>query len=235
MLEPSKPIPSSNRSAVSSAAGTEKCCHNPGTSTNLKSTISTLFFLTKSKVSLAAIFFLASYLFCSLQKFLLLVISQPLPDTADLFGRLPCHGLNMLNSIRPLFPCADAYDFFDIGYEDLSVPNLARSSAIGDDFNNDLCSLVIGHQNLNLHFRQKIHRILRPSIHFCVSLLAPKSFDLFYGHSLNTRLGQRFLHFVELKGLDNRFHHLHGRTSLVICFNLCKADANKFAKKYPRC
>src|SRR5215831_18788302 len=55
MLEPSKPMPSSNRSAVSSPAGIEKCCHSPGTSTNLKSTISTLFFFTKSNTSLTAI------------------------------------------------------------------------------------------------------------------------------------------------------------------------------------
>src|SRR5437867_11486922 len=61
MLEPSKPIPSSKRSAVSSAAGIEKCCHSPCTSTNLKSTISTLFFLTKSKASLTAMLFALSF------------------------------------------------------------------------------------------------------------------------------------------------------------------------------
>src|ERR687892_2467685 len=61
MLEPSKPIPSSNNSAVSSPPGIEKCCHNPGTSTNLKSTISTLFFFTKSNASLTAIELLLSF------------------------------------------------------------------------------------------------------------------------------------------------------------------------------
>src|SRR3954469_8688606 len=56
-LEPSKPMPFSNRSSVSSTAGIEKWCHSPGMSTNLKSTISTLFFFDNSKTSFTAIFF----------------------------------------------------------------------------------------------------------------------------------------------------------------------------------
>src|SRR5579864_2802951 len=39
MLEPSKPIPSVNRSSERSFTGIEKCCHTPGRSTNRKSTI----------------------------------------------------------------------------------------------------------------------------------------------------------------------------------------------------
>jgi hypothetical protein len=38
------------RRITSSATGIEDYCHDPGTSTNLKSTISTLFFLTKSNI-----------------------------------------------------------------------------------------------------------------------------------------------------------------------------------------
>src|SRR5919201_6584395 len=39
MLEPSKPMPSSNRPLVSSCTGIEKCCQVPIRSTNLRSTI----------------------------------------------------------------------------------------------------------------------------------------------------------------------------------------------------
>src|SRR4051794_10789591 len=39
MLDPSKPIPSSNRSSLISFAGREKCCQTPGRSTNRKSMI----------------------------------------------------------------------------------------------------------------------------------------------------------------------------------------------------
>src|ERR1041384_3893862 len=51
MLEPSKPIPSSNRSSVNSFMEMEKCCHKPGKSINLKSTISTLFSLANASTS----------------------------------------------------------------------------------------------------------------------------------------------------------------------------------------
>ena len=43
MLDPSKPRPSSKIPSVSSSTGTEKCCHSPGKSMNLKSTIIALF------------------------------------------------------------------------------------------------------------------------------------------------------------------------------------------------
>src|ERR1700756_343103 len=41
MLEPSNPMPSSNKSFVKSSTGIEKCCQTPGRSTNLRSTILT--------------------------------------------------------------------------------------------------------------------------------------------------------------------------------------------------
>src|SRR5579863_15855 len=52
MLEPSNPEPSSKSFSVNSIVGMAKCCHVPGRSMNLKSTISTLFFLTNSSNSL---------------------------------------------------------------------------------------------------------------------------------------------------------------------------------------
>jgi hypothetical protein len=42
-------------SGDNSVAGIEKCCHNPGTSINFKSTISALFFFAISKASLTDI------------------------------------------------------------------------------------------------------------------------------------------------------------------------------------
>src|SRR3989338_1094141 len=60
MDEPSKPIPSTHidlvRSSISviSEAGMEKCCHSPGRSLNLRSTICILFSLTIFMTSLAA-------------------------------------------------------------------------------------------------------------------------------------------------------------------------------------
>ena len=70
-------------------------------------------------------------------------------------------------------------------------------------------ALSSGHENLNLHLRQKIHRILSAPIELGVSLLAAESFDLFHRHSLHAGFGQRFLHLIELERLHNRFDHLH--------------------------
>src|SRR5262249_9492667 len=57
MLDPSKPIPSSKTSSPNSLAETEKCCHSPGTSQNLRSTISILLsfanFITSPAVLMA--------------------------------------------------------------------------------------------------------------------------------------------------------------------------------------
>ena len=51
MLEPSKPNPRSMFSSVTSRAGTEKCCHRPGKSMNLRSTTSTFSFSMNATIS----------------------------------------------------------------------------------------------------------------------------------------------------------------------------------------
>jgi hypothetical protein len=51
--EPSKPKPSSKEETSSSWSGTEKCCHVPGQSVNLRSTITMLFLPANSRTSVA--------------------------------------------------------------------------------------------------------------------------------------------------------------------------------------
>src|SRR5438105_8374121 len=53
MLEPSKPMPSPNRSSSSTLAGRLKCCHMPGRSTNFRSTIANFSVFTNDNTSLA--------------------------------------------------------------------------------------------------------------------------------------------------------------------------------------
>src|SRR6266849_9766881 len=62
MLEPSKPMPCAKRSSFSSEVEIEKCCHNPGKSTNLRSIISTLLALAKASTSFG--FITHGLLFC---------------------------------------------------------------------------------------------------------------------------------------------------------------------------
>src|SRR5438445_4524924 len=177
MLEPSKPIPSSKRSAVSSAAGIEKCCHSPGTSTNLKSTISTLFFFTKSNASLTAIAVFASLivLLCRV-----LIVSLHLLEAF----RAGAHVERDSNCVRPFFTGADTYNFFDVGYKDLSVADLPGPGIVSNHFN-DLHRYIVRHENLDFHLRQKIYGILSAAIKLGMALLASEPFHLFYRHSLN--------------------------------------------------
>src|SRR6266700_1216672 len=51
MLDPSNGTPSANKDSFSSCAGTLKCCHDPGRSVNLKSTILTPFSLANFTTS----------------------------------------------------------------------------------------------------------------------------------------------------------------------------------------
>src|SRR6266849_7803664 len=66
MLEPSKPMPCSKRSSFSSVVEIEKCCHNPGRSTNLRSTISTFFSLASARTSFG--FISHGLLFCLIRR-----------------------------------------------------------------------------------------------------------------------------------------------------------------------
>src|SRR5262245_7976951 len=55
MLEPSKPMPSLNRSSSKSSMGIEKCCQIPGKSMNLRSTICTPSFLASFRTSFGVV------------------------------------------------------------------------------------------------------------------------------------------------------------------------------------
>src|SRR5262245_21492365 len=55
MLEPSKPIPSLNRSSSRSSMGIEKCCQMPGRSMNRRSTICTPLSLASFRTSFGVV------------------------------------------------------------------------------------------------------------------------------------------------------------------------------------
>src|SRR5215813_9073002 len=195
MLEPSKPIPSSNRSAVNSSAGIEKCCHSPGTSTNLKSTISTLFFFTKSNASLTAMLHLPpTYQYCSLEIFSCYLTTPP-PSLRS-------------NRIFAPFAGADADNLFHRGNKNLSIADLACARSVCNNFNHLRC-FIVRYQDLDFYLRQEIDRIFGTAIKLSMALLTPEAFDFLHGHSLDTRFGECIFHLIQLKRLHNRFDHLH--------------------------
>src|SRR5262249_35462936 len=72
-------------------------------------------------------------------------------------------------------PRAYPNDFLHRSNEDLPIADFSCSRAIGDYFH-DLSRLIVGDQDLNLHLRQKVHRIFGTPIKLGVSLCRPNPF-----------------------------------------------------------
>ena len=73
-------------------------------------------------------------------------------------------------------------------------------------------ALGVVHRDLDLHFRQEVHRVFGAAIDFGLPLLAAESLDLGGGQSLHAEVRQRLADIVQLERLDdcrNQFHLLH--------------------------
>src|SRR4030095_7385249 len=131
-----------------------------------------------------------------------------------------------LDRIRSFFPGTDAYDFLNWGNKDLPVADLSRLRTVGDHFNY-LRRLVVRDKNLDLHLRQKIHRILRAAIKLGMSFLAAETFDLPDSHPLDPGFGQSFFNLIQLEWLNNRFNHHHANIPLALASSIqvgCKVE-----------
>src|SRR5437870_4019272 len=90
----------------------------------------------------------------------------------------------------------------------LAVANTAGPGGRGNQPDN-FVRQAVRDDDLHLHFRQKVHRILVASIHLSVALLAAEAPDLGHGHADDARARERLLHVVELERLDDRLDFLH--------------------------
>ena len=61
-----------------------------------------------------------------------------------------------------------------------------------------------------LIFGQEAHRILGPTVDFCVALLTPVTLDLGDSQSLHADGGQGIADLVELEGFNNGHDDFHG-------------------------
>ena len=68
---------------------------------------------------------------------------------------------------------------------------------------------LVGHDDLDLHFRHEVDDVRRPSVDLFLAARAPEAFDFGDGHSLHAHLGESVLHLVELEWLDDGFNLLH--------------------------
>ncbi|CAH1678182.1 hypothetical protein CHELA40_14531 [Chelatococcus asaccharovorans] len=79
---------------------------------------------------------------------------------------------------------------------------------LADRFNGPI-DHIVGKDDLDFHFGQKINDILGATVEFRMTLLSAEALGLYDGDALQAKILQRFLHLVELEGLDDRINSLH--------------------------
>src|SRR5476651_1580126 len=179
--EPSNITPSVNVSSSVAEAIRAVCCHLPRGSVKRKSTNFTSFSFIIARTALASIV---------APSFSLLV--DPAPRAFFSYGGVAA--LASTNSYRVL----DSRD------KDLAVADSAGVSRGPDRFHGLLDHLVLDDQ-LDLHLGQEVHDVLGAAIELGMALLAAEALGLEHSDALEADLVERVLHFIELKGLDDRF------------------------------
>ena len=92
--------------------------------------------------------------------------------------------------------------------EDLAIADAPGLGGVLNGFYGGLDS-IIGDHKLDFDLGQEINDVLRAAIQFRVTLLATKALGFENGDSGHTNFVQRFLHFVEFEGFDDRFDLFH--------------------------
>src|SRR5579871_1194628 len=159
--DPSKPKPSSNTSAVSSAIGTVKCCHVPNVSTNFASTIFTPCFFAIS-ITLFAVLMLVSRLRIRLIGYVATKKPRHSPGWRGNSNRLLARFLG-----------ADADRVLDRAHENFSVADLAVLRGF-DDRRDGRRHLRIRDDDIEFDLGQEIHGVFAAAIDFRVPLLPPE-------------------------------------------------------------
>src|SRR5262249_12414040 len=191
--EPSNIWPSAKVSSDIKDTSNVTCCHFPRGSVKRKSAYFT---------SLSLINFITS----------LAVVMERLPfhggwprRRGPVAVREDRHGSD---GVQSGFPRPDPDGFFDVGDENLAVadpPGLGGAS----DRLDGLFDHVVAEHNLDLHLGEKIDDVFGSAIKLGVAFLPAKALGLGHGDALQPDLLQRFLHLVELEGLDHRLDFLH--------------------------
>ena len=85
-------------------------------------------------------------------------------------------------------------------------------------------TVVVAEHDLDLHLGQEVDDVFGAAIELGVALLAAEALGLGDGDALQADFLKRFLHFVELERLDDRFDLFHVNTGL---------HCRKFWVKFP--
>src|SRR5438093_593817 len=119
----------------------------------------------------------------------------------------PSPSVNSNRHLADFFRSA-AHCLFPRKHEHLSVADFARFRCSDHHVH---CSVhhIGRHHHFDFYLREKIHRVLAPSVDFGVSLLPAKPFDLGDSHPFDAKLGQRFFHLFELERFNDGFQFFH--------------------------
>src|SRR6056297_2460074 len=127
---------------------------------------------------------------------------------------------NGLERVRAVLAGADADRLFDGADENLAV----------DDRLYGGIDLIVVEHDVDLHLGQEVHHIFGPAIEFGMALLTAEPLDLDNRKALNASFLQRFLHLVELEGLDDRFDLFHRRGPPRLSFRNVQTTSQRGAQ-----
>src|SRR5271165_1508112 len=200
--EPSKPRPSANASSSMSVWSKVTCCHLPRGSVKRRSTYLTSLSLIALRTSLAV------FIVCLSSRLSFARLSLDCPPVAGAAGNPLNNWLTPLDRVCARLPGADADGFLDMRYKYLAIADAPGLGGVADRLDRGGKDLV-SDDDLDLHLRQKVDDVFRPAIEFRMALLPAKPLGLDNRDSLNSRLLQGFLHFIELEWLDDRLDLFH--------------------------
>ena len=120
-------------------------------------------------------------------------------------------GLSCLVELKCLaasFTGANSDGFFNGTDKNFAVPDFPGFCRIANGFSGSSHRLI-GHNNFQFNFRQKIHRILTATVDLSMAFLSAKPLYLGNGHPFNARLSEGIFYFLKLEWLDDCFDFFH--------------------------
>src|ERR1700712_4800481 len=113
-----------------------------------------------------------------------------------------------LQSSGPRLAGTNSHGLAEFRDEYLTVADFTSPCGLDDGFDHTI-NLVIIDRQFEFYLGQKVDDILRSSIQFSVTLLAPETLDLGHGNALDPDLCECRSHIIELERFDDGNDHFH--------------------------
>ena len=130
------------------------------------------------------------------------------PMTHDLIKTIMLRTDVILDRVVIALASSDAQRAFHREHKDLAIADAAGLRSRSDRFDHAV-DHGVGHHHLELHLGQEVDDILGAAIEFGMTLLPAEALCFGNGDAGNADFVQRFLHLVQLEGLDDRFDLFH--------------------------